>query len=647
MQPELTIRCLGDFEIDGLPSQPRGMKQTALLAFLATNLGKPCSRATLISVFWSERFDDHARQSLRQALSSLGKAFRSCPGSLHVDRHSVQLDPARVGVDLIDAHTALENGSLEQAATIFRRGIFLEKVVPREPAIGDWLGVERTKWTELARQAVLARANQLFEEACPVAAEEMTNWLLRQDPLDEAAVRLAMKAKAASGSVAGAIRLYKQFQDAFMEELGVAPAPETVACFEDLGRTKRAPTIPLIARSAENDHRPRVMVLPFTDTHAGPDGSAMADSLTDEVISALGRFPEMAVTGRNTSFSYRDQLRDLPRLVHDLDIQYVVSGTVRRLGERLRISIELDDAVAQQFVSSERRDCRMVEFYDVQEDIARAVAGAIVPQLMSATTRKCARRPIGSLALWEKALIAHGHLERGSKEGIFASETLAQEILEEDPDQLMALKVLAFARYVKAWNFWTDDIQALAEDSKTISEKILEHDPFDADALSIAARCHITLKNYDRALELAEHSVEMNPSNAQSHIHLGASYSHLGRYHEALEHFDEARRISPRDRLVAYWDCAEAYARFGLKQYDRVIGISGASARKPGTWAWTRFILSVALVKMDRLDEARNEVKILRTDYPHMTVAHIKPLLKSQYDHDFSSCLKTAGLPEK
>lgn len=647
MQPDLTIRCLGEFEIDGLPSQPRGLKQTALLAYLATNLGKPCSRSTLISVFWGERFDDHARQSLRQALSALGKTFRPFPGSLHIDRHTVRLDPARVSVDLIDAHSALKDGSLELAASIFRRGIFLEKAVAKEPALADWLVFERTKWAELTRQAVLARARQLFEGTCPVAAEEMTNWLLRQDPLDEAAVRLAMKAKAASGSVAGAIRLYKQFESAFTGELGVAPSPETVACFEELGQANGAPAVPLIAGSAENDHRPRVMVLPFTDPHAGPDGSLMADSLTDEVISALGRFPELAVTGRNTSLVYRDTIRDLPGLVRDLGIQYVVSGTVRRLGDHLRIGIELDDAVAQQFVSSERRDCRMAEFYDVQEDIARAIAGAIVPELMSATTRKCASRPIASLALWEKALVARGHLERGTRDSILASETLSLEILEEDPDQLMALKVLAFSRYVKAWNFWTDDINGLAENSMTISEKILERDPFDADALSLAARCHITLKNYDRALELAEYSVEMNPSNAQSHVHLGASYSHLGRYHEALAHFAEARRISPRDRLVAFWDCAEAYAKFGLKQYDEVVRISGASAKKPGTWAWTRFILAVALVKVNSLDEARSEVKKLRSDYPHMTVTHIKPLLKSQYDHDFSSCLKTAGLPEK
>lgn len=647
MQPELTIRCLGDFEIDGLPSQPRGLKQTALLAYLGANLGKPCSRATLISVFWSERFDDHARQSLRQALSSLGKAFGSCPGSLHIDRHTVWLDPERVSVDLIDAQSALEDGSLELAASNFRRGIFLEKAVAKEPALADWLVFERTRWAELARQAVLARANQLFEGSRPVAAEEMANWLLRQDPLDEAAVRLAMKSKAASGSIAGAIRLYKQFEGAFMDELGVAPDPETVACFKELGRANGARAISLIAGSDKNDHRPRVMVLPFTDTHAGPDGSSMADSLTDEVISALGGFPELAVTGRNTSFIYRDTTRDLPGLVRDLDIQYVVSGTVRRLGDRMRISIELDDAVAQQFVSSERRDCQVTEFYDVQYDLARAIAGAIVPELMSATTRKCARRPIGSLALWEKALVARGHLERGTKDSILESETLSQKILEEDPDQLMALKVLAFARYVKAWNFWTNDITGLAENSGAISEKILERDPFDADALSIAARCHITLKNYDRALELAEYSVEMNPSNAQSHIHLGASYSHLGRYYEALAHFDEARRISPRDRLVAFWDCAEAYARFGLKQYGEVIRISGASAKKPGTWAWTRFILAVALVKSNRLDEAKSEVKKLSSDYPHVTVTHIKPLLKSQYDHDFSSCLKTAGLPEK
>ena len=233
------------------------------------------------------------------------------------------------------------------------------------------------------------------------------------------------------------------------------------------------------------------MVLPFTDIHAGPGGSAMADSLKDEVMSALGRFPELAVTGRDTSLVYSDTSRDLPSLVRDLDVQYVVSGTVRRLGNRLRISIELDDAVAQQFVSSEKRDCQMEKFYDVQEDIARAIAGAIEPELISATTRNCAKRPMGSLTQWEKALVARGHLERATKQSILAAETMSLDILEENPDQLMTLKVLAIARYAKVWIFWTDDIIGMAENSVMISEKILEGDPFDADALSIAARCHI------------------------------------------------------------------------------------------------------------------------------------------------------------
>ena len=571
---------------------------------------------------------------------------RDFPGCLNIDRQSVWLDPSKVSVDLAEAQTALNNGDFEKAASLFRRGEFLDKAVAKDAGFSDWLLVERTRWSDLARKAVLQRAEDLLKDDSPVAAEEMTLWLLRRDPLDEAAVLLAMRAKAATGSVSGAMRLYKEFESAFARELGVAPAPETVAAFEGLAKSN-GPTIRLVpADPSEPDHRPRVVVMPFTDIHAGPDGSTMADSLTEEVIDALGRFSELAVTGRETSFSYRNVSRDMPALVRDLDIQYVVSGTVRRLGERLRIRVELDDAIAQQFVSSEKRDCLIEDFYDVHEDLARAIAGAIEPELISDTTRKFARRPVASLALWEKALVARGHLARGSKEGIFASEALSLNILQEDPDQFMTLKVLATARYAKIWNFWVDDILDMAAASLSISERILEQDPFDADALSIAARHHLTLLDFDRALQLAEQAVDMNPSNAQSHIHLGASYSSLGRYHEALDHFHEARRISPRDRNASYWDCAESYARFGLGQFEDVARIAGASARKPGTWAWTRFILAVALVRLQRLDEAREQIRHVRQDNPTLTFERIRPLLKPKFDEEFADSLQIAGLPD-
>jgi len=647
MKPQIRLYCLGDFKVDGLPRPLSGRKQTALLAFLATNLGSPCSRSKLASIFWGDRFDDQARQSLRQALSSLRKAFGTRSDCLQIKRETVCLDASWVSVDTKDAETAMANGNLEQAATLFRRGSLLESMTSRETGFSDWLVIERAKWGEMARQAVLGRGEQLLDKGQPVAAEEMATWLLRLHPYDEPTLRLVMRAKAKSGSTSGAIKLYRQFENTLKDELGVVPARETMDCLEHLMRAdggRRESAMPQISSGAP---RTRVIILPFTDIHAGPEGSTMADCLTDEVIAALGRFLEMAVTGRNTSFAYRDMSRDLPDLVRDLDIQYVVSGTVRRLGNRLRINVELDDAVAQRFVSSEKLDCPVEEFYDVQENLARAIAGAIEPELTSDTTRKFAQRPMGSLALWEKALVARGHLERGSKESLLAAEALAIEILEKDQDHLQALKVLATIRYALVWNLWPDDLMAMAKSALEISEKVLKMDPFDSDTLSIAARNYLTLRHFDKALELAEHSVELNPSNAQSQIHLGACYSNLGRFDEAFDCFREARRLSPRDRLVAFWDCAESYAHYGQGSIEDAVRISGASAKKPGTWAWTRIVLAIALVKQKRADDARRQAEILRTEYPTLTCERIRPLLMPQFEYDMINCLKAAGVPEK
>ncbi len=639
------INCLGDFAVQGLPIRLRGRKQIALLAYLASNLGSDCSRATLASVFWGDRFDEQARQSLRQSLSVLRKAFADHMEALRIERDWVRLNADHVRVDVQDAAAALASGDLERAAGIFRGGGFLDTVTAKETGLSDWLAVERAKWRDLARQAIVGRATDLYNKGQPVAAEEMAAWQLQQDPYDEAAVRIAMQAKAASGSLAGAARLYRRHEVALRDELGIVPAPETVACFRQLQDGNSSNDRELAVRTLSEDRRPRVMVLPFTDAHAGPDGSTMADSLTDEVIAALGRFSELAVIGRNTAIGYREGPRDLPGMVQDLKIQYVVSGTVRRLGERLRIGVELDDAVAQRFVSSERRDCDIADFYDVQDDLARAIAGAVEPALIAAAARDMARRPVGSLDLWEKSLVARSQLDNAAKNSLFTAEALALDILKDDPNQLPALKVLAITRFALVWNLSVADLTKTSEQALATAERVLELDPFDAESLSVAARCYLTLRYYDKALELAETSVARNPSNAQSHIHLGACYTNVGRFDEAFAHFSEARRISPRDRLMAYWDCAESYAHYGRGSYDDVIRVAGSSAKKPNTWAWTRIVLAIALVKRKRQEAAAAEIGRLLSDYPGLTCSRLRPLLMPQFERDMVASLTKAGLP--
>lgn len=645
MTTDIRINCLGDFSVHGLSQEIRGRKQVGLLAYLATNLGTSCSRDKLISIFWGDRFDNQAKQSLRQGISSLRKAFEFCPGGLEVDRKTVRLNPAYVRVDLTDAKTAIANGCLELAAEIFRRGGFLETMTSEETGISEWLSIERAKWAELTRQAVLGQAQALYDSKSPVAADEMAGWQLRQDPFDESAVRIVMRARAAAGSVSGAVALFRQFEKTLENELGIKPAQETNNCYKDLVATNDGVRDRISMPPETEDHRPRVIVLPFADVLSGMEDSLIADSLTDEVISALGRFPELLVTGRNTSVAYREAPCDPPTLVRELGIRYVVSGTVRRLGDKLRISFEVDDAVAQRFVSSARRDCLVEEFYTVQEDLARTIAGAIEPAIQTDVAHEYSKRPIDSLGLWEKALVARSYLERGTEEDLFAAEAAALEILKSDPNQFLALKVLAIAQFALIWNLWPSNLIATATAALETSNVVLRRDPFDADTLSIAARSYLTMKQYDQAIELAESSVKANPSNAQSHIHLGACYSNVGRFDEALTHFAAARRISPQDRLVAFWDCAESYALYGQGSFDKAIQISSASAKKPGTWAWTRIILAILLVKTDRLPEAQQQVNKLLLDYPGLTCARIEPLLMPQSERDMIKCLCIAGLP--
>lgn len=645
MTTDIRIHCLGDFAAHGLSREIRGRKQVGLLVYLAANLGASCSREKLVTIFWGDRFDSQAKQSLRQGISALRKAFENCPEALVVDRKTVRLNPAYVQVDLADAEIAIANNRLELAADIFRRGSFLETMASNETGISEWLSTERAKWAELTRQAVLGRAQELYDSESPVAADEMAGWQLRQDPCDETAVRMTMRARAAAGSVSGAAALFKKFERTLEGELGIKPARETIDCYRDLISANDGIRDKITMPPETDDHRPRVIVLPFTDVHSGLDESLIADSLTDEVISALGRFSELLVTGRNTSIVYRESPCDPPTLVRELGIRYVVSGTVRKLGDKLRISIEVDDAVAQRFVSSERRDCSVAEFYDVQDDLACAIAGAIEPAIRTDVAHEYAKRPIDSLGLWEKALVARSHLDRGTKEDLFAAETVASEILKSDPNQLLALKVLAIAQYALVWNLWPKDLVATAEAALVTSDIVLRQDPFDADTLSIAARSYLTSKQYDRAIELAESSVRINPSNAQSHIHLGACYSNVGRFDEAFTHFAEARRISPQDRLIAFWDCAESYAYYGQGSFDKAIQISSASEKKPGTWAWTRIIFAILLVKTDQLLDAQQQVKKLLSDYPGLTCTRIEPLLMPQFERDMINCLCTAGLP--
>ena len=574
--PAIEIRCLGDFAVHGLAADLRGAKQIALLGYLAANLGKACPRQTLISIFWADRFDDQARQSLRQSLSALRRAFSSCPGGLNIERDSVHLNPDWVSVDIKQAEAAAANDDLAIAAGIFRRGDFLAGLTPKDSAIADWLMMERAKWREIARHTVTDHGGTLLRQGQLDDADQAATWLVRQDPLDEAATRLAMRAKAALGAPAEAAKLYLQLTRNLQTELGVKPATETTNCFNQLHDgtdTKRGvPSNAGIASSIMSQEPSDVPLISVEAFEFAPDTSAnqaLAADLHTQLIFRLTKRMGIKV------FEETDGLTDTST--------YVLRGRLRVSGDQGRLNLSMVLRAQSRTVFSQNYAGDTSDTFKFCDDLIAQAETHLRVQTNAFDGERLSQIPDEQLTVPQLRSRAANLLHTGTVDGFHHAARLMDQAIWLDANDPASLAMRA---NIKIWlsmagcGALTDTQQdKLGADLNTALERQHNSDYIYHVRGTFFACCK---RDALATLRDGERCREINPNYALAFNTLGLGHLLLGQYEQAVEALESYVALSDNDPLLPARLFPLAVAQYCNGQYaSSVTTVDRAIVLKP------------------------------------------------------------------
>jgi len=308
------------------------------------------------------------------------------------------------------------------------------------------------------------------------------------------------------------------------------------------------PTAPPTALPLPN--KPSIAVLPFTNISGDPDQEYFADGMVEEIITALSRIRWLFVIARNSSFTYKGQAIDVKQVGRELGVRYVLEGSVRKAGGRVRITVQLIDALTGTHLWADRFDGSLEDIFELQDQVAISVAGVIGPTLQAAEIRRAADRPTSDPTAYDLYLRAVPLWASHEKERIIEALGLLARAIERDPHYGLALGLAALCHQLLAISEWTDDTETHRREGTELARRALRCSPDDPDVLANAAVVLGSLgEDIDLAIGSIARSLALNPSFARGWVWSARLRNYAGQPDLAIEHFNTSLRLSPRGRI--------------------------------------------------------------------------------------------------
>ncbi len=657
---QTTLRLLGGFRLwaDGGTIALPTRKAEALLAYLALQPDQRHGRETLAALLWGRQSDEQARRNLRHCLASLRKALGARAAAvMDVDRGSIMLRADGIEVD-VGALRQLSNGNLTEGlaeAVELCKGELLADLNLREEGFEDWLSLERETarklQTEVLRRFSEGQLKQGDGEAAVAAAEQLAGL----NPLDEPAQRLLMRAYAAAGQRSAALAHYRASKALLERELGVAPEAETTALLETIkgaedGNQPAGESLPEApATPLEAPDRPAIAVLPFDNMSGDPEQEYFADGIVEDIITALSKFRWFPVVARNSTFTYKGRAVDVTDVGRELGARYVVEGSIRKGGDRVRISVQLIDAKSGNHIWAERYDCALGAIFAVQDQITEAIVGAIEPELGSTERARAKRIPPDRLDAWDCYHRGLWHLYRFTKESNARAQQLMRQAMAMDPGFGLAHAGLADALYMGVMHGYSDAPEQSTSDAFEAAQQGLALDDKHAGAHFSLGRVFYLKREHDDAIAELQTAVALNPSFADAYYGLSLALLYAGRPEEAVEAADNALRLSPHDPYHWIFLTIRAAALAIAKRHEEAVESANEAARHPEAKLTAFAVQAGCLALVGRPGEARAALDKARQLKPDLSADYLGKIWPFKNPRDFNyfiDGLRDLGLRE-
>jgi len=395
--------------------------------------------------------------------------------------------------------------------------------------------------------------------------------------------------------------------------------------------------------------RPSIAVLPFANMSGDPDQDYFADGISEDLLTGLARIRWLFVIARNSSFVYKGRTIDVSQVAGDLGVRYVLEGSIRRSGRRLRISAQLIDAISGAHYWAERYDRELGDIFAIQDEITRSVAAAIEPQLLAAEGVRTLAYSADDLGAWELVARAQTHFWRLTREDCAAAVEPLKRAVEIFPDYAPARALLGFCQVFSAHMGWSDREQGLLLGRQHAVRAIALDDRHAWGHIALAYWAMME-RRAEEAIAAFRRAVSLNPNSAAAHSHLSRGFAFAGRDREAIEHGEAAIRLSPLDPEMALFLGAIAVAHYAAERYADTIERSLEAQRLRPGFQGSRRLLCAGLAQAGRIDEARSLLTTIRREQPQLSLGWIRanvpyqtPELMARYLEGFQK----AGLDER
>ncbi|HEY9538882.1 MAG TPA: tetratricopeptide repeat protein [Kiloniellaceae bacterium] len=392
---------------------------------------------------------------------------------------------------------------------------------------------------------------------------------------------------------------------------------------------------------------PSIAVLPFANLGSDLERDFLADGITDDIITALARLRWLFVIARNSSFVYKGKAADVRQVARDLGVRYVLEGSVRTAGERLRITVQLIDAETGKHLWAEKYDRELQDIFAVQDDITEHVVAAVEPQLYAEEGFRASSKQPDSIDAWGLVARALGLINKMERRQNEEAQALLRRAIAMEPGYARAHALLGWAAWWATLHLWAEERASAYRQAAGHAQNALALDPSDPWARMVSGLCLSTAGQHERALGELRTALALNPSFTLGHMAYGWALLRAGQCDEAIVETGRALRMSPVDNFSGFYTSVHGLALLAARRFGEALPFLRASVAAFPDYSGHYNSLISCCGHLGLMEEAQEFAAVRSRMNPPLSLGLVRRhLAKFAHCDVFVEGLRRAGVPE-
>jgi adenylate cyclase len=395
--------------------------------------------------------------------------------------------------------------------------------------------------------------------------------------------------------------------------------------------------------------KPSIAVLPFDNMSGDPEQEYFSDGISEDLTTALSRFDGLFVIARNSAFTYKGEAVDVKRVGRELGVRYVLEGSVRRAGERVRVNAQLVDAEVDRHVWAERFDRQMDDIFELQDDIVASIAATVGPEITLAEIERARGKRPDTLDAWDHYLRAIAAYHKTTKDDVAEAISLLNKAIEVEPDFGNAYALLGLCHLHFGMHGWVRPARQAFEEARRVAQEAVRLVPSSPETNQALALVLWATGESEQAITAARRAIELNPNYAEAYSALGLALIFYGDLEEGLAACQRAARCSPRDTRGSWLYDAMGHAYFMLGDYEQAIEVSKKCLHQDPSLFGAVVTLAGSYAYLGREAEAKRYVDELLRLIPRYSLRALRKnpmFVQPEHIDKLVEGMRLAGLPE-